>query len=191
MSVHDSIIASRVKQTRDANKKRRLAPFVKGDLVYLSTKNLTFPRGLARKLIPRYIGPMTILEDFGNQSFRLKIPDTLKQRGVHDVFHASLLRVHIPNDDRLFPGRSDEQITAPGDEDSEWAIERIIGHANSGKDAVFKVLWKAGDVTFVPWRDISELPSLEAYLEVLGFSKIEDLPAGSERLPNDPQIASL
>ena len=53
MSTHDSIIASRVKQTRDANKKRRLAPFIKGDLVYLSTKNLTFPKGLARKLIPR------------------------------------------------------------------------------------------------------------------------------------------
>ncbi|KAF9470998.1 hypothetical protein BDN70DRAFT_820587, partial [Pholiota conissans] len=38
-SAHDSIIAARVKQTRDANRKRQVAPFTKGDLVYLSTKN--------------------------------------------------------------------------------------------------------------------------------------------------------
>ncbi|KAI0370091.1 hypothetical protein BV20DRAFT_944785, partial [Pilatotrama ljubarskyi] len=35
MSAHDSIIAARVKQTRDANRRRRPAPFVTGDLVYL------------------------------------------------------------------------------------------------------------------------------------------------------------
>ncbi|KAJ3529364.1 hypothetical protein NMY22_g9024 [Coprinellus aureogranulatus] len=192
MSAHDSIIAARVKQTRDANKKRRLAPFVKGDLVYLSTRNLSFPKGLARKLIPRYIGPFKIIEDFGNQSFRLELSASLKQRGVHDVFHASLLRVHLPNDDRLFPGRSDEQITAAADDNSEWAIDKILGHANAGKNAVFKVQWKAGDVTFVPWRDISELPSLSAYLELLNVSSIDDLSMGSERLPhNDPQTAAL
>ncbi|TDL15858.1 hypothetical protein BD410DRAFT_732031, partial [Rickenella mellea] len=35
MSAHDAIIAARVKQTRQANKHRRPAPFVAGDLVYL------------------------------------------------------------------------------------------------------------------------------------------------------------
>ena len=40
MAAHDSIIAARVKQTRDANQKRQVAPFEKDDLVYLSTKNI-------------------------------------------------------------------------------------------------------------------------------------------------------
>ncbi|KIK31805.1 hypothetical protein CY34DRAFT_38655, partial [Suillus luteus UH-Slu-Lm8-n1] len=40
MEAHDSIINARVKQTRDANTKRRPSPFVTGDLIYLSTKNL-------------------------------------------------------------------------------------------------------------------------------------------------------
>ncbi|KIK38202.1 hypothetical protein CY34DRAFT_59333, partial [Suillus luteus UH-Slu-Lm8-n1] len=40
MSAHDSIIASRVKNTTLANRKRKESPFVKGDLVYLSTENL-------------------------------------------------------------------------------------------------------------------------------------------------------
>ena len=107
MSAHDSIIGARVKQTRDANRKRQLAPFKEGDFVYLSTKNITFEKGLARKLIPKYIGPYKILQDFGNQSFKLELLVHLKRRGVHDVFHSSLLRIHVPNDDRLFPGRMD------------------------------------------------------------------------------------
>ncbi|TFK17109.1 hypothetical protein FA15DRAFT_605717, partial [Coprinopsis marcescibilis] len=39
MSAHDSILAARVKQTRAANRRRQLTPFVEKDLVYVSTKN--------------------------------------------------------------------------------------------------------------------------------------------------------
>ncbi|KZT71103.1 hypothetical protein DAEQUDRAFT_653923, partial [Daedalea quercina L-15889] len=60
MSAHDSIIAARVKQTRDANRRRRPTPFVLGDLVYVSSKNISLPRGLARKLVPKFIGPYRI-----------------------------------------------------------------------------------------------------------------------------------
>ncbi|KAI0327500.1 hypothetical protein GY45DRAFT_1235146, partial [Cubamyces sp. BRFM 1775] len=61
MAAHDSIIAARVKQTRDANKRRRPAPFVAGDLVYVSSKNIALPKGLARKLAPKFIGPYKII----------------------------------------------------------------------------------------------------------------------------------
>ena len=91
MSAHDSIIAAQVKQTRDANQKRQLVPFKEGDIVYLSTKNINFAKGLARKLIPKYIGPYKIIKDFNNQSFQIELPSHLKQRGIHDVFHSSLL----------------------------------------------------------------------------------------------------
>ena len=46
MAAHDSILGARVKQTRDANRKRHPSPFVKGDLVYVSTKNMSLPREL-------------------------------------------------------------------------------------------------------------------------------------------------
>lgn len=91
MAAHDSVIAARVKQTRDANRRRRPAPFVEGDLVYVSTKNISLLKGLARKLAPKYMGPYRILRDFGNSSFQLGLPPSLRQRGIHDVFHASLL----------------------------------------------------------------------------------------------------
>lgn len=89
MEARDSIIGARVKQTMDANKKRRPSPFESGDLIYLSTKNLNFPKGLARKLLPKYVGPYRIIEDFGNNSYRVDLPARLKQRGIHNVFHAS------------------------------------------------------------------------------------------------------
>jgi transposase InsO family protein len=47
MTAHDSLIAARVKQTRDANRHRRPVPFKEEDLVYISTKNLALKKGLA------------------------------------------------------------------------------------------------------------------------------------------------
>ncbi|KAI0370647.1 hypothetical protein BV20DRAFT_924873, partial [Pilatotrama ljubarskyi] len=35
MAAHDSLIAARVKQTRDVNRRRRPVPFAEGDLVYV------------------------------------------------------------------------------------------------------------------------------------------------------------
>jgi hypothetical protein len=189
IAAHDSVLAARVKQTRDANRRRRLAPFCEGDLVYLSTKNINFPKGLARKLIPKYIGPYKILQDFKNQSFKIDLPSHLKQRGVHNVFHASLLRVHVPNDDRLFPGRLDSQINSGESLEPEWAVDKILSHSGSKKDSLFEVQWKAGDITWLPYNQIEHLNALSAYFEVLGIEKITDLLRGTGKPPiQDPQI---
>ena len=102
IAAHDALLTARVKQTEQANKRRRMCPFVKGDLVYISTKNFRLECRITRKLFPKYIGPYLITENFGNNSYWVNLPNSLKQQGVHNVFHASLLRVHIPNDDRLF-----------------------------------------------------------------------------------------
>ncbi|KZV77991.1 hypothetical protein EXIGLDRAFT_581729, partial [Exidia glandulosa HHB12029] len=62
MSAHDAILETRVKQTRAANRHRKPAPFDKGDLVYLSTKNLRLPKHRSRKLFPKFIGPYQVVE---------------------------------------------------------------------------------------------------------------------------------
>ncbi|PVF91625.1 hypothetical protein CPB86DRAFT_672828, partial [Serendipita vermifera] len=62
IAAHDTIIASRVNQTHHADRGRRAEPPLKeGDLVYLSTKDLNLPKGRARKLAPKYIGPFKII----------------------------------------------------------------------------------------------------------------------------------
>ena len=62
MEAHDAILAAHVKQTRNANWKHQPSPFKKGDLTYISTKNLSLPKGHVRKLMPKYIGPYRIVE---------------------------------------------------------------------------------------------------------------------------------
>ena len=49
----DAIIESCVIQTHHANKRKASPTLDVGELVYLSTKNLTLPKGRARKLSPR------------------------------------------------------------------------------------------------------------------------------------------
>jgi hypothetical protein len=188
MAAHDSIIEARAKQTRSANRQRRPTPFSEGDLVYISTKNLTVPKGRARKLVPKYIGPYKVLKDFGNSSFRVELPANLRSRGLHDVFHASLLRIHAPNDDRLFPGRLDSQIEYLGGTEGEWMIERVKTHAGQGSGALFEVLWKSGDITWLPYEQISKSTALEDYLESLGIQSIRSLPRGSGKPPPELEL---
>ena len=55
---HDAIIEAYVFQTNQMNThwKEELA-IVEGMLVYLSTKNLNLPKGRAKKLCPKFVGP--------------------------------------------------------------------------------------------------------------------------------------
>lgn len=57
---HDCILAACIKQTRNANRQRQAAPFEMGDMVYVSTKNFSYPKGFSWKLIPKYEGPYQI-----------------------------------------------------------------------------------------------------------------------------------
>ncbi|KNZ72725.1 hypothetical protein J132_02034, partial [Termitomyces sp. J132] len=46
MAAHDCILAACVKQMCNANHKWALVPFKAGEFTYMSTENMTFPKGL-------------------------------------------------------------------------------------------------------------------------------------------------
>ena len=63
MVTHDVIIANRIQQMFHADKKRQASDLYHvGDHVYLSTQNLTLPKGRVRKLVPKYIGPYKVVK---------------------------------------------------------------------------------------------------------------------------------
>ena len=95
------------------------------------------------------------------------------------------LRIHIPNDDRLFPGHMDTQIGDGPENDDEWAVDQIISHAGSANDVVFKVQWKSGDITWLPGYQIKHLQALDEYLSLLEVTEIAQLPAGKGKPPWD------
>ena len=65
-----------------------------GSQVYVHTKSFrtTHP---SHKLAEKNLGPFTILEQVGQQSYRIKLPDMLC--AVHPVFHISQLKLSHPN----------------------------------------------------------------------------------------------
>lgn len=148
-----------------------------GDLAYVLTKNMALPKDLACKLTLKYMSPYKLLCDYGNNSFLLDLSSRMHSQGIHPIFHSSLLYIHLPNNDRRFPGRSDTQVLQFDDEwEPEWTINKIRSHSGAGEDAFVEVEWKAGDIIWLPYADISHLDALAEYLELIGVTNINNLP---------------
>ncbi|EJD46670.1 hypothetical protein AURDEDRAFT_35998, partial [Auricularia subglabra TFB-10046 SS5] len=74
-------------------------------------------------------------------AFKLRLPADMVRRRVHDVFHAELLRPHIPNDDERFPKRSWEETATIPLEKPQNAITEIVGHSRLEEGYVFNAKW--------------------------------------------------
>ncbi|KAI4294106.1 hypothetical protein K525DRAFT_177055, partial [Schizophyllum commune Loenen D] len=108
-------------------------------------------------------------------SYQLELSPELKKRGIHDVFHASLLRKHFPNDDRRFPGRLPHQIPGFGEQPTEWAVDRILSHSGKGTSAIFELKWASGDITWFPYHQIKHLAAMDQYCEAMGIDHARNL----------------
>ena len=176
MSAHDAIIASRIQNTVQANRKRAVATYKEGDLVYLSTKNISLPKGRARKLAPKYLGPFPITRIVKEgATYQIGLSDELTKRGINRTFHASLLRPHVPNDDRQFPGRMPIQIPGFGESPGEWIVDRIVTHHGKGRRSEFQILWKAGDKSWASYQEVAHLNALKQYCELMGVEDATEL----------------
>ena len=190
MSAHNSIIVARIVNTVQANRKRNMASYKVGDLVYLSTKNISLPKGRARKLAPKYLGPFEISKILKEgATYQLDLSDELLKRGINRSFHASLLKPHVPNDDRKFPGRLPSQIPGFGEKPDEWIIEAIISHHGKGINSEFEIQWKAGDRTWSPYREVAHLIAMDRYCELMGVEGPHDLPAAYPKRENASEIS--
>ena len=177
MSAHDSIITTRVVNTVQANKRQAVAEYKVGDLVYLSTKNISLPKGCARKLALKFLGPFAILKVLKEgATYQLDLSEELLKQGINPLFHATLLKPHVPSDDRRFPGRLPTQIPGFGDKSGEWTVDAIVAHHGKGMNSEFQILWKAGDKTWAPYREIAHLIALDRYCELMGVENPHDLP---------------
>lgn len=78
----------------------------------------------------------------------------------------------------------DTQIADFGEErEPEWLVDRILSHVGSGENATFEVKWRAGDITWLPYAQVSQLDALGEYLDSLGFTKISELTDGQGTPP--------
>ena len=178
MEAHDLIIAARVDQTYHANSRRwKEHSYQIGDKVWLSTENLTMPKGRVKKLLPKFIGPFQITQaDSKTSNYRLELPNEMILRRIDNNFHSSRLRKYVPNNDEKFPLWDARYFYDYGEpEDTEWFVDEIASQWK-GKAILFLVRWSTGESTWEPYENCKELQALDEYLALLGVSDWKDLP---------------
>jgi hypothetical protein len=178
-AAHDAIIEARTFQAFHADQKREEGLNIKkGDLVYLSTKNLRLPKNRTRKLCPKYIGPYRVSDTIPEKStYKIDLPPALQERRLHPTFHESLLKPHYPSDDSAFPNRLQPEPYDFGlTDEHEWFVDEIIGHRWKGKKVEYEVRWSLGNTTWEPHANCNKLAALDRYLEIQGIDNHSKLP---------------
>ncbi len=179
-TINASISETRVFQTETANKRHGKEPEIAiGDMVFLSTKNLSIPKNRARKLCPKYIGPYKVVKSHPEVStYTLELPTALKECYLMSTFHISLIWPYYPTNDVMFPNQAHPEPYDFGAPDSqEWFINKIIGHRWKGpKKVEYQVWWSLGDMTWESHVNCSNLAALDCYLELQGVTSYIKLP---------------
>jgi hypothetical protein len=109
--------------------------FIIGNKAWLSTKNLKL-RQPSRKFSKEWVGPYKVLELIGERAVRLALPRTW---GIHDVFHVSLLKPHVPSKRHQTPP---ELVEIEGEEEHKVAKIKDSRINHRSKKIEYLVEWK-------------------------------------------------
>jgi hypothetical protein len=120
------------------NKKVRSTPTWRvGDEVWLNSRQISTTRPCP-KLGHQWLGPFSICAQVSTSAYKLTLPASM--RGVHPVFHVSVLRQH--NVDTINQRKQPPltPIAIVGRE--EWEVEEILDCRKRGKKIQYLVSWK-------------------------------------------------
>ena len=125
------------------------AKFQVGKLVLLSISKLALHHpSLRRKFTARWVGPCSVLELVGSNAARIRLPSTLQDLRLHDVFHISALK---PYESADFHECSDDPKEQPAsDLNGVFEVESIVDYKrahSSSEDPLDK-----GPHYLVHWR---------------------------------------
>jgi hypothetical protein len=140
-TMHELAAVARVRMRQAQERQKRTADAHRRDLnipvgapVLLNSKHLALKLNGTRKLMPKFIGPFTVLRKVGHVAYQLALGDTLK---VHNVFHVSLLRPYRCDGPPPPPPRS---FILEGAE--HWNVELILKHRPRGRKTEFLCQWE-------------------------------------------------
>lgn len=134
----ERIARAQAKQKAYVDQKRKQQSFDVGDLVYLSTTNLTdthLPK-VPRKLWPKYIGPFEIVKKISDNAYQLTLPEEFK---IHNVFNVSQMKLYDPPFEA--PSGS-SPLTFFLQNLENPPVEEIIDRRGNGVTRQYLVKWK-------------------------------------------------
>ena len=132
-----------------------------GDEVYLRAKNIKTIRPNV-KLDHRQLGPFTIIDTVGKQSYKLRLPPLYGQ--LHPTFHVSLLEPHYGREGEV---RNPPEIPIDGEDTPEWEIESIVADRRRYRKRQYLVQWKGyspAEATWEPLAHVKNATALSDYL---------------------------
>jgi len=138
----ESLATAQERQATAANTRRRDHDFKVGDQVLLSLENITLPADRTRtsqKLLARFAGPHTIVEQLSPVSFRLDLPPTMN---IHPVFHVDRFRHYHPSPVALGPRTPARPAPEIIDDEEEYVVEGIAEHRISNNRREYLVQWQ-------------------------------------------------
>eukprot|EP00798_Chlamydomonas_sp_ICE-L_P029418 gene29418-biopygen5345 len=145
-SARRHLLAAQDRYKSYADRKRRPIILKVGQHVMLSAKNLKYWPGLARKLLPRFVGPYPIshvIEKGGETvAVTLTLPDSWK---IHPTFHVSLVKPYFPGDSppevRPSPFHTEGCVQV-------YEIARVVSHKFVARQLQYFVQWLHSDNAF-------------------------------------------
>ena len=160
----EQILKTNETTAKYVNQGRRPSTYNVGDRVWLSTKNLALEDGSgSRKLNPKYCGPFEIPEDINVVTYRLLLSQPMIDRGIHNAFHASLLKPFYEDCfDREIPPPPPLQFQ---DGHEEYEVESILNHRKRRGKLQFLVHWKGYADHENSWLPESDLENSQELLD--------------------------
>jgi hypothetical protein len=138
----ESLAAAQERQATAADTRRRDHNFKVGDQVLLSLENITLPADRTRtsqKLLARFAGPHTIIEQLSPVSFRLELPPTMN---IHPVFHVDRFRQYHPSPPAFGPRTPARPAPEIVEDEEEYEVEGIAEHRTNNKRREYLVQWQ-------------------------------------------------
>jgi hypothetical protein len=147
-----AMLEAQQRQKANADGKRRDITFAVGDQVLVSTRNMNLKTPGTKKLMPKYVGPFKVIKKLHDVAYKLALP--VEMKGMHDVFHVSLLHPYR-TDGRYQPPPPPVQIEGQ----EEYEVQRILDHRDrkGRKGYEYLIQWTGYGPEYNEWRKHADL----------------------------------
>jgi transposase InsO family protein len=161
----ESLAVAQERQAASADIHRREHDFKIGDRILLNLENITLPSDRTRtsqKLLARFAGPHTIIEQLSPVSFRLDLPPSMK---IHPVFHVDRFRHYHPSPAELGPRTPARPPPVIIEDEEEYEVEAIADHRKVNNKMEFLLQWQGYSREDWTWEPESELAHCKELLD--------------------------
>ncbi|GBG70548.1 hypothetical protein CBR_g6674 [Chara braunii] len=190
---HESLADSQTRMATRANRSRMDHSFKVGDDVLVDARHLQLEADTLRKFRRRFFGPCRILPAVGSDtaaspvSFRVKLPDYLRQARVHDVYHVSLLRPYRRPSEHFAgcPYERPPPIMVDGHE--EFVVSDIVSRRvtdDTPPRIEYLVRWKGYPDEEATWEPLEHLQHARMLVHAYDRARRAEMSAPAQ--PTDP-----